>query len=86
MIDSSQFDQSQTEQVMWRVTKVEDIYLPAGLGGNGRGKRVFFSLPDGTETFIDVPIADFNAPKVAAQIEQHVAAMVDVLTLKGQSF
>lgn len=86
MIDSSQFDQQSAEQVMWRVVRVEDWFLPASLGGTNRAKRVWFVLPDGTETYVDVPIADFNSAKVAAMIQGHVDNMIDVLTLKGQNF
>lgn len=74
------------QQVVWHVTRVEDTFMPAGIGVNGRAKRVYFTLIDGTESYVDVAVADFTAAKVAAAIQAHVDALIDVLQLRGQSF
>lgn len=79
------------QEPIWRVGRangpaVEDTFGPTSIGGNNRIKRVYVTLMDGTETYVDIPFANFNAAAVAAAIEKHVADMVDVLGLKGTSF
>lgn len=71
------------QQVIWHVTRVEDTFVPAGIGVNGRAKRVWFKLIDDTESYVDVALSDFTVAKVAAAIQAHVDAMIDVLQLKG---
>lgn len=75
-----------TNAPVWHVTRVEDTYGPTSVGGNNRIKRVYFQILGGPETYVDVPVAQFNAAAVAAAIEAHVSDTIDVLQLKGQTF
>lgn len=71
---------------LWEVFAVEDTFGPTSLGGNNRVKRIHFHILGAADSYIDVPIAQFNAANVSALIEDHVAHTVDVMTLKGQAY
>lgn len=73
-------------QPMWEVYKVEDTYGPTSLGGSNRIKRVYFHVLGSSDSYIDVPFAEFNAANVAQLIDQHVANIIDVHMLKGQTY
>jgi hypothetical protein len=72
--------------ILWQPFKVEDTFGPTSLGGNNRIKRVWFHILGADDSYVDIPVANFDAAHVSAAIEQHVAATIDVLQLKGQAF
>jgi hypothetical protein len=71
---------------LWEVYKVEDVFGPASLGSSNRTKRVYFHVLGAEDSYVDMALPDFTAPKVAAAIEAHVGHIIDVSQLKGQMF
>lgn len=68
---------------VWEVTKVEDAFGPASLGGSNRMKRVTFRMADGSDSYVDVPLANGWPAQAAALIEQMVADHIDASQLKS---
>ena len=74
------------QTILWQPFKVEDTFGPTSLGGSNRIKRVWFHILGADDSYVDIPVANFDAAHVAAAIEQHVSSTIDVLQLKGQAF
>lgn len=68
---------------MWEVFDVQDTFGPTSLSGDNRVKRVLFHVAGAKDSYVDVPVSEFNAKRVAELIDAHVLHTVDVLTLKG---
>lgn len=68
---------------VWEVTSVLDqtIFNPAT--GPQPGKRINFRLLDGTVSFVDVPLGQFNKDNVAKLIDEAAHNLYDVLSLAG---
>lgn len=77
---------AQGQTPLWEVTSVEDTFGPTSVGGSNRIKRVNFTILGAGTSYVDIPVSQFNAAYVAAQIEAHVADTIDVMQLKGQSY
>jgi hypothetical protein len=68
---------------LWRVIRTEDRVVFDQANGPTPGKRVTYVLPDGSQSYIEVPMAQFNADTVRSLIEQAVVHIVDVMQLRG---
>ena len=68
---------------LWTIVRIEDTSMFDPATGASRGKRVTFALPDGTRSYVDVPLAQFDKTHVAEAINDMVSAHVEVLGLEG---
>jgi hypothetical protein len=62
---------------------VEDGTILGQSGGFQRSKRIYFALPDGTSSYVEVPLTEFSRDNVEARIAQHVKAWAEVMNLSG---
>lgn len=75
--------EDQGQQATWKVTRTEDAMV-LGRGGLGqRGKRVYFRLLDGTESYVEVAMPDFNPQRVSDLVNQAAEQLYQVHTLQG---
>lgn len=65
------------------VTRTQDSTMLAPQGGFQRSKLVYFALPDGTTSYVEVPLSAFTKSNVAKLIDAHVMQLLDVGTLVG---
>lgn len=68
---------------LYAVTRVEDSTMLGAQGGFQRSKKVWFTLSNGTSSYVEIPISGFTRDNVAALIDQHVGDLLDVLTIAG---
>lgn len=78
-------DQYQDPNVVpaYQVTQVRDSTMVAPGGGFQRSKLVYFALPTGTTSYVEVPLAAFSRGNVQKLIEAHIDTLLDVQTLQG---
>jgi hypothetical protein len=68
---------------LWRVLRVEDRTIFDQTNGPVPGKRVTYQLPDGSQSYVEIPLAQFNAEAVQQAIENSVVHILNVLDLRG---
>jgi hypothetical protein len=68
---------------LYRVTRVDDSTMLANAGGFQRSKKVYFTLADGTTSFIEIPLTSFTRDNVANAIDAHVGELLQVLNIQG---
>lgn len=73
-----QSDNGQQGAPLYRVTQITDQLSFDPASGGGRVKRVNFQLADGTVSYVDVPLSEFNAANVQRLVEDHVEQLLAV--------
>lgn len=82
---SDQFSQPQYQAPApaYVITRVEDTFGPAGLGGQARYKRVWFKALGQPETYVDVALTDTVVQDAETAIMAHVNQLGGILNLKA---
>lgn len=68
---------------LYSVTRVEDSTMLGASGGFTRSKKVWFTLANGTSSYVELPLSGFTRDNVANLIDQHVGDLLDVLNIAG---
>lgn len=71
-------------QPLWTITNVVDAFGPGGLSVPTRVKQVYFKLVTGQESYVEIPLSQFNPDNVHAIVDEHAKAMLAALDLKGE--
>lgn len=68
---------------LYTVGPITDATMIGPSGGYVRSKRVHYVLADGTGSFVEVPLTDFNRANVQKLIDAAVETHLDVATIQG---
>lgn len=67
----------------WTITRIEDVQDFQPGAGNMRKKRVYFRTLDGTQSYVDIPMSDFNAEATKTAVDEAAANILEVRNLEG---
>src|SRR5579859_361823 len=70
-------------QPLYTVGTITDTTMLGPSGQYVRAKRVPYVLADGTQSYIEVPLADFNRATVQRLLDAAVMTHLDVATIQG---
>lgn len=68
---------------LYTVGRIEDSTMIGQSGGYVRSKRVYYTLADGSGSYIEVPFSDFNRSNVEKLLDAAVGTHLDVATIQG---
>lgn len=68
---------------LYTIGPITDATMIGPGGGYVRSKRITYVLTDGTSSFVEVPLTDFNRSNVQKLIEAAVETHLDVATIQG---
>lgn len=72
-------------QPLWTITNVVDAFGPGGLSVPSRVKQVYFKLVTGQESYVEIPLSQFNPDNVHAMVDDHAKTLLAALDLKGET-
>ncbi len=67
----------------WSITDVRDVSIFTRDSGVIQGKRVTFKLFNGKQSFVDIPLDEFNSDTVNSKVDDAASSITDVLGLQG---
>lgn len=73
----------QAEPALWRVTSIVDQLTFDPATGGGRVKRVNFRLFNGTSSYVDIPLSEFNADNVGQKVAEHAEELLQAMGVTG---
>lgn len=76
-------DPEPTQQPLWKITSIVDQPTFDPATGGGRVKRVLFRLYNGTTSYVDVPLSEFNPQKVGDLVHEHAQQLLDVAGIEA---
>ena len=67
----------------WTITRIEDVQDFAPGTGTSRKKRVYFRTLDGSQSYVDIALSDFNSESVKREVDEAAANILEVRNLEG---